>query len=235
MLLSDTLIVFDRDGTLLDFSNMFLRFILDLYLNEGIDPPDTRTILSLNYWRNIVEADLMIGEILVREHLDDVPRRYISHACLYKGVVKTVRLLRRSGAQLAIVSGWVGTSETVDFLKARKIGRHFSRVVTCDDLPANFRADALHTGYSATKLELLRDVTSSSRVDNLIVVGDSPEDILVGKQMGAMTIAVLTGNGTPSRHALENLKPDLILDSVASMAELLTGDTVSRGLTRAVD
>jgi phosphoglycolate phosphatase-like HAD superfamily hydrolase len=57
----------------------------------------------------------------------------------------------------------------------------------------------------------------------LVVVGDSPADVRLGRQLGAETIAVGTGNGSPSRLGEEvtRLGPDRITDSFAELPKTI--------------
>jgi phosphoglycolate phosphatase-like HAD superfamily hydrolase len=53
----------------------------------------------------------------------------------------------------------------------------------------------------------------------LVVVGDSPADVRLGRQLGAETIVVPTGNGSLSRLGEEvtRLGPDRIIESFAEL------------------
>jgi phosphoglycolate phosphatase len=55
--------------------------------------------------------------------------------------------------------------------------------------------------------------------EQCMIVGDTTVDVKAGKRAGAMTVAVLCGLG--ERTELERLKPDLILDSTALLADHL--------------
>jgi phosphoglycolate phosphatase-like HAD superfamily hydrolase len=57
----------------------------------------------------------------------------------------------------------------------------------------------------------------------LVVVGDSPADVRLGRQLGAETIAVRTGNGSPSRlgEELVRLGFDRIIDSFAELPKAI--------------
>jgi phosphoglycolate phosphatase len=52
-----------------------------------------------------------------------------------------------------------------------------------------------------------------------IIVGDTTVDVRAGKRAGAMTVAVLCGLG--ERTELERLRPDLVLESTALLADHL--------------
>ncbi|NDJ35246.1 MAG: HAD family hydrolase [Chloroflexi bacterium] len=54
-----------------------------------------------------------------------------------------------------------------------------------------------------------------------LMIGDTTVDVRAGQRAGAKTIAVLSGYGT--RRELERVGPDLILDSIAQLPEVLFG------------
>ncbi|XP_020892152.1 uncharacterized protein LOC110231471 [Exaiptasia diaphana] len=56
-------------------------------------------------------------------------------------------------------------------------------------------------------------------VHSVVKVGDTKADIQEGKNAGCWTVAVLTG--TQTRHDLENVKPDFIIDSIANLFDVL--------------
>lgn len=215
-------VIFDRDGTVLDFYEMFHRFILDLHDEQGVPAPSRAEIVALEYWTMIQSGQLRIGPVIVRDRVDDVVRRYMPHARLYPGVAAAVRRLAASGVRLALVSGWVGTADTVHLLETAALAEAFDAVATRDDLPDG---GADRTDIDC-KVDLARQVLSRlghRPRDSLFVVGDSPADAELGQILGAVTIGVRTGNGTrtlpgdPRLHLLLDSAadvPDIVLDAV---------------------
>ncbi|NJL83416.1 MAG: HAD family hydrolase [Chloroflexaceae bacterium] len=216
-------IIFDRDGTLLDFSNMFLNFILALHESEQLTPPTAEFILSLEYWKAIISKELYIGAIRVRDRIDTIPINYMHYGQLYPGVNASLKKIRTTGVKMAIVSGWVGTDATYNFMAQEGLSSCFDFILTCDDLNRDRESEHHSSGYLSAK-KLLLDMairkleTEPSRT---IVVGDSPEDIEAGKVLNTTTVAVLTGNGQKQRESIEALNPDRIINSVAELPELL--------------
>ncbi len=222
-------IIFDRDGTILDFSEMFYQFILQLYRTEKLVAPDRQTISSLEFWLDITRHNLTIGQIVVKNHVDDVPRKYMEFARAYPGVPESLIRLRGAGLRMAVVSGWVGTEPTKTWLDTIGLAATFQCVLTADELQQN-RWDYLHSEYLNVKCALLETalVKLGASASNTWVVGDSPEDIAAGSILGAKTIAVLTGNGQRLSSQIADLKPHLIVDSAAEIHRIFGNGDATR-------
>jgi phosphoglycolate phosphatase len=222
--LSRTTVIFDRDGTLLDFYEMFHRFVVDLHRAESVVPPPSAEILGLEYWQSIVGGQLRIGSVVVRDQVDDVIHRYMQHGRLYTGTVRAVRELAAAGVRLALVSGWVGTEATDRLLTDNGVRDAFGDLATRDDLPAE------NAGLSDEECKVVLARRSLERVghrpgDPLVVVGDSPADVALGRTLNALVIGVRTGNG--ARLLTGDCTPDLLVDSAAEAA-----DAVLSGIRR---
>lgn len=216
-------IVFDRDGTLLDFSDMFLKFILDIHENEQIPPPPIDTILSQKYWQSIISDDLRIGKVKVAESVDRVASHYMEHGKLFPGVREVIQRLQKTGMQMAIVSGWIGTKSTLNFMHKQGLGDCFNLTLTTDDLNTGQGENHLGPGYLSAKKQLLGKALKLLEVkpEDVLIVGDSPEDIEAGKSFNTRVMAVLTGNGQSFRNQIEAMEPHFIVPSVADLATVL--------------
>ncbi|MFF2806335.1 HAD family hydrolase [Streptomyces sp. NPDC058000] len=219
---SRTTVVLDRDGTLLDFYEMFHRFVLDLHRQEGVTPPPREEILGFGYWSAITSGALHIGSVRVRDRVDEVAHRYMAHGTLYPGVVPMLLGLSGAGVRLALVSSWVGTESTVALLERYAVRECFGPVLTRDDLAVR---DA-QVPDADCKTELARralDGLGHAPDHRLYVVGDTPSDIALGRRLGAVVVGVRTGNGggLPPEGTPEG--PDVVLHSAADLGELILG------------
>jgi phosphoglycolate phosphatase-like HAD superfamily hydrolase len=220
-----TLVLFDRDGTLLDYSEMFFQFMLDLYVKHEVESPDRATVLSLAFWQQIVNHDLHVGSCRVKDLVNDIPREYMRFGLLYEGVRDAILSLRKSGVRMAIVSGWVGSEQTRRFVAEQGLEDCFDSIFTCDDLPHSV-SDNLSSGYLSAKTLLCSmalDRLASPR-DRVIMVGDSPEDIQAGRHLNARTVAVLTGNGSRLLEEIRDRRPDWIIGSAAEVPEVVRAE-----------
>ncbi|MEV7084855.1 HAD hydrolase-like protein [Streptomyces sp. NPDC093085] len=214
-------VVFDRDGTLVDWSEMFLRFVLDLHRQERVRPPLREEILGVAYWQAIMGGELYIGSVRVRDRVDDVVRRYMHYATLYPGVAATLTALAAAGVRMALVSAWVGTGPTTALLERHGVRHHFASVLTRDDLSEHERDYDDVTAKSTLAGRALMDMKHLAS-NPLYVVGDSPADVQVGRILQAGVVGVRTGNGVRLR-ATAPEGPDVLLASAASLGRLLLG------------
>ncbi|MER6441904.1 HAD family hydrolase [Streptomyces sp. NPDC001185] len=214
-----TCVLLDRDGTLLDWSGMFLRFIHDLHHQARLPPPLREEILGAAYWRRLRSGELHIGDVRVRDRVDEVVHRYMEHSTLFPGAAASITALARAGARLGLISAWAGTTTTEALLERDGVRAHFTAVLSRDDLAAHESAlddNAAKVRLAARALALM----DHKPTDTLYVVGDSHTDVHLGRALAATVIGVRTGNGStlppgPPRG------PDLWLPSVAGLGVML--------------
>lgn len=212
-------VILDRDGTLLDFYDMFLRFVQDLHRRERVRPPSRAEILGVEYWEAISSGRLHIGSVRVRDRVDDVVRRYMPYGRLFPGVPQMLTALRDAGVRIALVSAWVGTDETSALLERHGVRSRFTSVLTRDDLAEDSRA----LDDTEVKRELARRALTElghTAPDMLCVVGDSPADMALGRSLGAQVVGVRTGNGVRLPGTPPD-GPDVLLPSAAALTGLL--------------
>ncbi|MFJ5591127.1 HAD family hydrolase [Streptomyces noursei] len=215
-----TTVVLDRDGTLLDFYEMFHRFVLDLHRQEGVIPPPREEILGFGYWSSITSGALHIGSVRVRDRVDEVAHRYMAHGTLYPGVVPMLSALSGAGVRLALVSSWVGTEATVALLERYAVRPCFGPILTRDDLDAG-DGPVSDADCKTTLARRALDGLGHAPDHRLYVVGDTPSDIALGRRLGAVVVGVRTGNGggLPAEGTPEG--PDVLLPSAADLGRLI--------------
>lgn len=222
-------VIFDRDGTILNFYEMFHRFIADLCQEAGEARPSRDEILDYAYWESVIAGAVRIGQALVKDRLDDVPLRYMRYGSLYPGAARAIRLLAGHGVRVAVVSSWAGTRATTAFLRDRSLLEYVEAVVTCDDYAeavagADNRSAAIADNRSAAIKEAVIQIAMTRlgvEPSGCVVVGDSPDDVAAGRSLGARTAAVLTGNGTRLRLSIEELGPTWILPAAADVTSVV--------------
>jgi len=134
----------------------------------------------------------------------------ISKSKLFPKTKETLQALSQHFQLALITLRYVAREQVLDELWHLGIKKYFHVVVTALDVekPKPF-PDALHA--AAKKLH--------TTIGECAIVGDSVVDIRAGKAAGAKTIGVLTG--LFSRQELEKHKPDLIVEDVNSLLDLL--------------
>ncbi|KAA6212334.1 HAD family hydrolase [Streptomyces albofaciens JCM 4342] len=224
--LSPATVVFDRDGTLLDFSDMFHRFIVDLHRTQGVVPPSREVILGYEYWQAIISGRLRIGDAVVRDHVDDVVHRYMPHGRLFPGTAEAVRDLGAAGVRMVLVSSWVGATATGKLLERYGLHDVFGAVLTREELAA----DEAHATDAACKTLLARRALAEvghRPGDALYMVGDTPADIASARTLGARAIGVRTGNGG-RLSSVPGAGPDLLVTGAAEAAAVILREVRAR-------
>ncbi|MFF1822737.1 HAD family hydrolase [Kribbella sp. NPDC058245] len=209
-------IIVDRDGTILDYAEMFYQFCSDLYRDAAQKPPPQAEINAPAYWAS-VWSGLRIGTKQVSDHVDEVVRRYLPHhGVLYDGVATAAAVLRERGYTLDLISGWVGSAETGTLLEELGIRELFDRVRTRDDLPGD---DAGPVPDGAAKYRLALEGGAYRAEDFAFVVGDSSSDVDLARQLGVPCYLVGTGNGPTTSLAPDE---DAFVTRVESFAALVS-------------
>ncbi|MFH9423955.1 HAD family hydrolase [Streptomyces sp. NPDC017529] len=226
---SRTTVVFDRDGTLLDFADMFHRFVVDLHDAQGVTPPSRETILAYEYWQSITSGRLRIGDTVVLDHVDDVVHRYMPYGCLFPGTADAVRDLGAAGVRMVLVSSWVGTGATEKLLERHALRDLFGAVFTRDDLAAG-AAGVTDADCKTVLARRALETVGHQPGDALYMVGDTPADVASARTLGARAIGVRTGNGGRLLSAAD-AGPDHLAACAAEAAAVILGEirTAPRG------
>jgi phosphoglycolate phosphatase len=229
-------ILFDKDGTLIDFARtwlaLFERFALEV---ASGDPQEAARLLDIGGYHapsgkfragSEIAAGTTGGIVALWTGHEtgsefDKWKAHIDAACTHEGpkyavpipgLKNTLIHLHEQGLALAVVTNDVelAARRTVQKLN---VDRFFSAIIGCDSVknpkPA---ADPVHLACK------LLGITPTEAV----VVGDNLHDIEMARNAGAgAAIAVLTG--TTSRQDFGN-HPDAILASIADLPEWLAAN-----------
>jgi len=211
-------IIFDRDGTILDITGTFYHFILWKASVLGIQLPNREMVLENLYneqfWIELSGGDFTFRSI-VNEHFYDIPQRFLQYSTPYPGLKNSLQILYDSGVKMILTSSWSATEKTREILQKHEMLDFFRNVFTADDVPKI-------TSIYDTKLELMSKSLSilGTHPKETVVVGDTYQDVQVGKELGVNTIGVLTGSSL-FRKKFQELKPDLIIDSAAFLPKVM--------------
>ena len=227
-------IVFDKDGTLLDFHATWLpiyrfaaaEFAGDgtvlaarLLSNHGYNPERNRiaggSLLAAGNNRQIAAA--WAGELGLSGEIEPVARRLdeifrelgAAEATPVDALAPTLRALRQSGRRLG-----VATSDSyrgiLNTLQAFDVLREF-------DFLAGY--DSGHGAKPDPGMVLAFCAQMSLEIRSVVVVGDNRHDIEMGRNAGAgLCVGVLTG--TSNRSELESIA-DLVLDDISRLPQAL--------------
>jgi HAD superfamily hydrolase (TIGR01549 family) len=204
---SITTLLFDWDGTVVDSAQLGLTAYEKTFAELGI-PFDHETygaVYSPN-WLSVYE-----GLGLPKEHWQRADELWTHHygeqsAELIKGAGETLAELRRRRYRLGVVSSGNDGRINREIMEFQLAG--FFEVVVCHEQIRNRKP---HPEGLETAMRSL--ACSETEVG---YVGDTPEDIEMGKSAGVLTIGVRSAY--PTSWKLESHRPDIFL---ASLDELL--------------
>jgi phosphoglycolate phosphatase len=201
--------IFDLDGTLIDsYEAIYLGFH-HTYTEMGLPP------LSYGQVRKVVGLGLnhtfreLLGEervpralFLFRKKYEEVFRE---NTRLLPDVREVLKALHGRGIRLAVATNKLGrfSREILEHFGMEKL---FTVIVGDGDVPQNKpNPDMLRLAMEKMGVEKERT----------IFVGDSVIDIQTGKNAGIPVFAVPTGN--TDRRALENARPEVMLDRLPDL------------------
>jgi phosphoglycolate phosphatase len=216
--------VFDFDGTLavlnIDFTRM-RRQVAQIIERYGIAPSQFDHLYILEMIEAAVaeldRGDDRRGARFYREAHDSIlalEAEAARHSGMLPGAIETLQFLRRQGWKVGVVTR--NSEAAVRTICTRIDG-------LCDVfLPREaVRFAKPHPEHLQRALDHLHVPAHEA-----VMVGDGPIDIVAGKALGLMTVAVLTGGGR--REALLASQPDLIVESVADLVAILSAGSMTR-------
>lgn len=199
-------LLFDWDGTIADSAQLGLNAFQKSFDALGFEFPQEiyETAYSPN-WYSIYEA---MG--LPKEKWATADDLWIQHygeqtAKLIEGVEDTLRQLHQRGYRMGIVSSGTG-SRLASELKAQGLTELFD-VVICNEQMINKKPhpEGLHSALG----------TLNRPIAEACYVGDSPEDIEMGKRAQLLTAGVRSAYPTSWR--LRDANPDIYLESFSEL------------------
>ncbi len=207
-----TTLIFDWDGTIADSAQLGLTAFQKSFASLGFEfPQDIYEAAYSPNWYSIYEAMELpkekwpIADSLWLEHYGE------QAANLIKGVEGTLRELHQRGYRMGIVSSGSECRLT------RELGHHgisdLFDVVICNEHMVNKKPDL--EGLK-TALDMLKRPSEES-----CYVGDSPEDIEMGKRAQVLTVGVRSSYPTSWR--LRDANPDIYLESFSDLTSHFPG------------
>jgi HAD superfamily hydrolase (TIGR01509 family) len=205
---SITTLLFDWDGTIVDSAHLGLIAFQKTFADLGFSFP--REVYETAYspnWYTLYDAMQ-----LPREKWDEADQLWLKHygeqaAEFIQGADRALDHLQRKGYRMGVVSS--GSTSRL----SREIGnlglKEVFQVVICNEQMQNKKPhpEGLHTAMRLLNCE----------VNCTCYVGDSPEDIEMGKSAGVMTVGVRSTY--PTSWKINASQPDLCLESLAAITE----------------
>jgi HAD superfamily hydrolase (TIGR01509 family) len=203
-----TTLLFDWDGTLVDSAQLGLTAFEQSFAALGIafDHEIYRNVYSPN-WYLVYEAmglpkdKWQIADELWVKHYGEQPAQPV------EGAQKTITQLKQKGYRLGVVSS--GNDYRVcREIKDLALDAIFD-VIVCNEQMQNKKPDP-------EALETALQSLGCSREESCYV-GDSPEDIEMGKRAGLLTVGVRSAY--PTSWKLESYNPDIYIQSITELSE----------------
>lgn len=211
MLPIDT-ILFDLDGTLVDSNELIIETFKRTYqvhfpnlsfahseLAQMMGPPLSETFLL------IAKNDNLVNEMIVtyRQIYRSIEFDYIS---LYPGVIECLSSLKAIGYNLGIVTTKFKES-AMPSIEHYGIDRYIDVIIGLDDVNN-------HKPHPEPIYKALKRI----KHQGVLMVGDSPSDILAGKNADILTCGV---DWSYRKEEIKQLKPDLWLTDFQQLIELI--------------
>lgn len=211
-----SLLLFDWDGTIADSAELGLAAFRKSFRALGLDFPEEiyRSVYSPN-WYSIYEA---MG--LPKEKWDRADELWVHHygeqtAMLIEGAEETLRQLQIRNYQLGIVSSGSECRLTRE-LEHHGLTELFDLVV-CNEQMVNKKPhpEGLKTALAGLK----------KSNEQCCYIGDSPEDIEMGKRAEMLTVGLRSSYPTSWR--LRDAGPDIYIESFSELSSHFLGAKVT--------
>ena len=205
-----TTLLFDWDGTIVDSAHLGLQAFQKAFAELG--EPFMLDVYESTYSPNWYATYEALG--LARDKWQRADELWLVHygdqlAELIEGVGDTLRGFHRTGYKLGIVSS--GSHNRVcREIEATQLTDVFG-VIICNDQVVNRKP---HPEGLEKALERIQ-----SRNDETAYIGDSPEDIQMGKAANVLTVGVK--GSYPSNSRIVSAEPDIYLERLADLAHHL--------------
>lgn len=197
-----TTLLFDWDGTVVDSAQLGLTAFVRSFaaLGHDFDPEVYARVYSPN-WYSVYEALGLPKELW--QQADDL---WVQHygeqiALPVAGAQETINELKRKGYRLSVVSS--GTERRV-VREIKQLGlENVFEIVICNEQMTNKKPHPEGLNKALHSL--------GCACENAAYVGDSPEDIEMGKRAAMLTVGLRSDY--PTSWKLESQSPDLLLNS----------------------
>jgi len=217
-------IIFDLDGTLLDSISLYYSILCEGCQKLGLARPPREKVLEVmgrgtsfwEAWDELFAAIELDGEIEeLRERclltLEEIwQRRYDHEVKFFPGAVELLLHLQAAGIRMGVVTSSFYQRKMNLFLEhGLDPSSLFCSVVT--------RRDTVKSKPDSEPIQRCLEKLAVPAA-GCICIGDSPCDIIAGREAGLFTVGVLSGTGT--RQVLSKEGADILIDVVTDLPEV---------------
>lgn len=205
-------ILFDLDGTLINTNNLIMqsfKYAFSKHLDVEVKEEEIATYFGEPLLKSMERHDANNAELMVNTFRQFNESKHDELAEAFEGVKEALEELKTSGFKLAVVTS-KRRKMAERGLKLFNMLDYFDNVVTPEDTE-KYKPD----GEPASKAcELLKVLPEES-----LMVGDSHNDILCGKNAGCKT-CIVKYSILPLEELMK-FKPDYIVDSLLDIIKLI--------------
>jgi HAD superfamily hydrolase (TIGR01549 family) len=224
-------IIFDFDGTLLDIKEILEKSIEEVIADQNITVDMEITIQEIGALLEAIQGfplpKILLESYEIFKHISSLESlsyfkqlriavkifskylEYSKNAPLLSGVKVLLKKIAKS-FDLFIVSH--NKTETImEHLENEDIAKYFKGVYGSDRIPVQ-KPDPL-------ALQPPLETYERKKRDEFLMIGDMPSDIVAGRDAGLWTIGV--ASGVSKKEILSEYKPDLLIDSLNELLQLL--------------
>ena len=213
------LVAFDWNGVLIADARLHAQIVGEIQKHYGypdVHPDTVRDLFEVpvsNMYRKLgwSEEEIEKESPAIQDRFHDLYERRAKTVRTRTGARALLHWLRARSIECVIFSNH--TTEGIEAqLKRLHIGGYFQHVI------ANDKYQAMKGKAKGDKLEAyLR--ARGYKGDEVLVVGDSPEEVEIGKHLGATTVAI-TG-GYVSQRRLRAANPDHLIHTLTGMIDII--------------
>lgn len=224
-------IIFDFDGTLLDIRQILEKSIEEILGEKNLDIDMEITIQEIGALLETIQGyplpKVLLESYEIFNHITALQSltyfnklqiavkifakylEYAKDALFFPGVKPLLKKLHKS-FDLFIVSH-NKTETIIDHLEKEGFDKIFKGVYGSDKIPVQ-KPDPL-------ALQPALENYQKRRRDEFLMIGDMPSDITAGQEAGFWTVGLTSG--VSKREILANYKPDLLIDSLDELVNIL--------------
>lgn len=215
------LVAFDWNGTIFADTYTIFRSNNENFIFLKIKPP---TFSEFQRYYDVPVKKLYLAMGVPEDQIDKNAQKIVDiFMANYEPSVNRIRT-RAYARELLIwllknnIKSVIFSNHTVDsiqkHLKRLKIEKYFSEII------ANTMADFPLKGR--TKKEKLKSYMGKHKISpsEVLIVGDTTEEIEIGKELGVRSIAITHGNMSTGR--LKKAKPDYLISSLKEVIDIIT-------------
>lgn len=204
-------VLFDLDGTLLDTSHLIVesfKYSFKMHCDYEISDKEVHDFFGKSLRTAMETLGKDKADALIETYREHNAKYHDEKIAIFPEVAETIKAMYEDGVKMAVVTS--KTKKTaIRGLKLFGLEDYFSTVIGINEC-INPKPHPEPVNIALQELKL--------KAGNCLMVGDSPADILSGKQAGVKTVAVKWTHIDWSK--LEQEKPDYVINTMSEILDI---------------